>query len=231
MTKVRLRNARQELMTMLAGPMDGIQAFLDTIDVELENVEDVTQDDLDEVAGAVEGLASLHPRVTRTVMLSTMRELSALSTTHISKAMAHRLVELGINPLAGIVIGELQLPGLTIIEGPMAGMEIAAAPALRRGDRLLCDMALIHEHMTWDAMEDTITIYNVEVPDSAMTLLAGEPLSRLVECDLVDGLDLRIREVRRTTNGNTDVVLAGTEWMPLSAIERFIQEQTEGKTP
>jgi len=210
------------------------QALLDMLDVPIATHEFTVMGDderyeaFDCVERAVVGCLSIDAETSKRILTSRMAAFTRIDmpNARMPLSVVRRMATLGLNPLCFAVLAQLELPGIVLHAGPLRGLKMECAEAVRRerGFDLLPTFMLTEDYM-WDSEENDITIIGRSLPDMVSGLVRDTPLDAIVSSPLTDGMGLHVARYDDKFEGLAmTLLLDGPSYVRLGEIPNILAD-------
>lgn len=210
---------------LLNGTRSECQALLDTIGISVEHVEDIRPEEIEDVVDAVAGCYALDDSVSHRILRSRRAEIQGIDigTSTMPGPIARRLVSIGINPLGVALAAQLELGGVTVLEGPYAGLTVESDPErLRGGQGEICPLLTL-EGLMWDSSVNDLHVFGTVIPETRAMQMKGRRIEDVIASRLTDGMDLRIAGVTpRSEIDATAITLEECHYIRLRDVPNLI---------
>lgn len=192
-----LGNKEGRLLEILRGQPTRARAFLETIDSLIEDMDEPHADEIEDMGFAIERCLLLDVFASRRMLESTIPEMVAMdfADAWMPGPVVRRLLTLGINPLGVALLGQMEMCGITILDGPHLGTVVECETARHQTDRHEISPSFVAGMLIWDSLDNDITLLNTSFPETAAVQMEGRRLEEVASSPLTDGMGLVIGRV------------------------------------
>lgn len=216
--RIRVEMNRESLLRHLQGQRTHAKAFLEALDLSIDDLRNVTEIDLDEAADSLERMIRQDARTTGRLLASTHPDLAALHGMRMPAAMVRRLETLGVNVLGLVAMGLLEMGMVTIVDGTLAGMTIECDATRRDEGHTVATPSFTTETVIWDGYDDDLTIMDCLMSQTACSAATGMAVDDILSSPLTSGMGLRVAGVEVDADARlTTIHLEGGDMVTLGA--------------